>query len=242
MTPYRAIVQEAGQETTAKLSVQRGGWTKVLEARATTKEDALRLLAQKLRTSLNQGIVEGQPMEPGPVPAGEGVQVEVEPASTQHDAEASKDLLSFTKHLAEQAEANLLLADSRARQNGLLALAIIPVLTFLRSSATDTWASWLTVAVLVGIFGTLILTVLATRTEQVLSAVDLDQIDTDRLQVFRGHRDAQGLRFVLQGAWLASARACRRLATRRFRYVRFQLWTLGLALSGLAALMVRPLF
>ncbi|GGR62569.1 hypothetical protein GCM10008959_25740 [Deinococcus seoulensis] len=157
--------------------------------------------------------------------------------------EASEKFLDFAKAEFDRVSASSKLAEERAKQNGVYALAAVPILSFIRPEDPALWYVIGQIGCVVLIVATL-LSVGRTLRPVTLRGIGWTQAEMDAEQevLLRGYRPYSDLLYLLQGAWISGGAAMKVTRDARFAEVERQQWfLLPLAVLIMALLIAPPL-
>ncbi|WP_216327487.1 type II toxin-antitoxin system HicB family antitoxin [Deinococcus aestuarii] len=164
-------------------------------------EDALRgKLPEALRDHLHEMAANDfQPPSPSaPEPSAPAVFMWVCPALDAFQEKPSEKLLDFSKAEFDRVLANAKVAEERARQNGVVALATIPILSFLKTSNIQDLDRLLFAACFILILVVVYLTALAVQNQKVQGmGWSVAELETEIEAVYKGcktYRDLLRLR------------------------------------------------
>ena len=214
MPRYPVDVQEEGGHWTATVPGFSG-----ITLTAPTRDKLVEQLPEFLRDEFNAMLIDGKTL-PAAVTNLTDSQELVELAADQYSEKAAEKLADFAKAEYDRTAANAKLAEDRARANGALALAVIPVIAFLRPGEAD---QLLVIGILVVVLIMIILTLLAvwTRTASGVGFAP-DELDTERDAIYNRKRTTRDMLYLIQDAWTRGYLRLDQIANARFRYVKFQ--------------------
>lgn len=156
---------------------------------------------------------------------------------------ASEKFLDFAKAEFDRVAASSKLAEERAKQNGVYALAAVPILSFIRPEDPALWY----VVGQVGCVALILATLLSVgRTLRPVTLCGIgwtkEEMETEQETLLLGYRPYRDLLYVLQTAWISGTTAMKAARDARFDEVeRQQKFLVPLALLIMALLIAPPL-
>lgn len=192
---------------------------------AQSREALLERLPTELRDHLHQLRLDGAPVPVlAPVQVAEGgTFIAVSPADNVFHEKASEKLADFAKAEYDRLVATGKLAEDRARANGTLALAVIPVLTFLRPASADLIDKRLFAACFVLILTVMVLTGLAVMTRKLRGvSFSSEEFEHEANAVYEMQRTTRDMLYLIQSAWVSGIKQLHTINTTRFRLVLIQ--------------------
>lgn len=211
------------------LHEQDGQWTATVPGfsglilTARTRDRLIEQLPEYLRDELNSMRIDRKTLpvaltDPAALPAAN--QVLIEPKDDEYSEKAAEKLTDFAKAEYERTAVNAKLAEDRARANGALALAVIPVIAFLRPGEAD---QFLVIGTLIVVLGMIVLTLLAVWTRPAAGiGFTPEELTTECDAIYNSRRTTRDTLYLIQDAWTRGYVQLKQIADGRFAYIRFQ--------------------